>query len=78
MHRTNLYLTPDQERALDTRASAAGMSRSALVRRIIDEALSPVDSPDVAAEEAFGRLADAYHDVVGRLFDDDPDLRIET
>ncbi|HET6873798.1 MAG TPA: hypothetical protein VFH70_03415 [Acidimicrobiales bacterium] len=76
MHRTNLYLTEDQERKLDARAKAVRMSRSAYVRRIIDRAL---DEPEPLAPEVrdqLGEFADSYHELVGDLFDDDPDLRI--
>ena len=77
MHRTNLYLTEDQERRLDARARARRISRSAYVRQIIDRALQ---EPEPVAQEVQGRLAalaDSYEEIVGGLFDDDPDLRIE-
>lgn len=77
MHRTNLYLTPEQERELDARSRAAGVSRSALVRSIIDQELSRPSTPDGEVEEALGVLADEYHRAVDGLFDDDPDLRID-
>jgi Ribbon-helix-helix protein, copG family len=77
MHRTNLYLTEEQERRLDARARASRLSRSAYVRRIIDRALDEPEpiSPDVEAR--LTALADAYEEIVGDLFDDDPDLRID-
>lgn len=77
MHRTNLYLTTEQERALDARSRSAGISRSALVRRIIDQELSTLAPLDDASTSALVALADAYHDVVEGLFDEDPDLRVE-
>jgi hypothetical protein len=78
MHRTNLYLTDEQERGLDARARAAGISRSELVRRLVDRELERPTAWDAGAEEAFRLLADAYPCAVGGLFDDDADLRIET
>jgi hypothetical protein len=77
MHRTNLYLTDEQERALDARARAAGISRSAIVRRIIDRELAAAQPPDPAVEEELRALADAYHGVAAGMFDDDSDLRID-
>ena len=77
MHRTNLYLTTEQERALDARARSAGISRSALVRRIIDQELATPAPLDDASASALVALAGAYHDVVEGLFDEDPDLRVE-
>ena len=77
MHRTNLYLTDEQEKALDARARAAGVSRSALVRSIIDRELArslPLGDDVVAA---LRDLADGYHEATQGLFDDDPDLRID-
>ena len=79
MHRTNLYLTPEQERALDARARAAGISRSALVRSIIDQELSRSEPElDHGVEQTFRLLADDYHRAIDGLFDEDPDLRIDT
>lgn len=77
MHRTNIYLTDEQERALDERARRAGTTRSAVVREIIDrdlEAPRPID-PEIAA--GFHELFERYDELVGDMFDDDPDLRIE-
>ena len=39
MHRTDIYLTDQQETALESRAAAAGVSRGDLVSQIIDDAL---------------------------------------
>ncbi len=77
VHRTNIYLTDEQERALDQRARQAGVTRSAVVRDIIDRDLdgAPAIEPDVAA--VFGELAELYDEITEGMFDDDPDLRIE-
>lgn len=78
MHRTNIYLTEAQQRALDARARAAGISRSAALRAVLDDALATgveIDDDEVAA--AFGELADRYQGVADALFADDADLRID-
>jgi len=77
MHRTNLYLTEAQERALDARARAVGVSRSELVRSIIDRELVRLQPPDTEVETTLRSLAEGYHQAVEGLFDDDPDLRID-
>lgn len=76
MHRTNLYLTEDQERALDARARSARVSRSAIVREILDRELSLPSSLDETTQAALASLAEIYLDEVEGMFDDDPDLRI--
>ena len=77
MNRTNIYLTDEQQRALDARARLAGTTRSAVVREIVDEALErpTVDTTGIA--DGFGDLADSYERLTDGLFDADPDLRID-
>lgn len=78
MHRTNVYLTEAQERALDARARATGTTRSGALRAVLDEALATGSGPeDDRIARQFGDLADRYQAVADELFDDDPDLRIE-
>lgn len=77
MHRTNLYLTEEQEKALDARARAEGVSRSALVRGIIDRELARAALPDGETEAALLAVAARYHQAIDGLFDDEPDLRID-
>jgi plasmid stability protein len=76
MFRTNIYLTDEQERALRARASAEGTTKSAVVRDILDRDLLEQTS-DAAVDDELGLLSDSYFDLVGDLFDHDPDLRIE-
>lgn len=76
MHRTNIYLTEEQERALDARARVEGRTRSAVLRAILDRELAGVPLDD-EVQAAFAALADDYDELVGDLFDDDPDLRID-
>lgn len=78
MHRTNIYLTEAQERALDVEARVSGTTRSAVLREILDAALiKDRATSDAALEAAFGEVADSYEKVMAGLFDDDDDLRIE-
>lgn len=77
MYRTNIYLTEEQELALDFRARLKGTTRSAVLRQIIDADLG-TGQPDSGIECAFAELADHYDELVIGLFDDDPDLRIDT
>lgn len=77
MHRTNLYLTETQEAKLDARAKARRMSRSAYVRQIIDSALQESDPLTHEVQSVLADIADSYHEIVGDVFDEDPDLRID-
>jgi hypothetical protein len=55
MNRTNIYLDEGQARSLDEAARAQGISRAALIRRLIDRGLDQSDSDlesDLAAIEA--------------------------
>ncbi len=61
MRRTNIYLDEAQTAALDAIASAQGISRAELVRRLVDRGVSAAPSDveaDLAAiEESYGVLA---------------------
>jgi hypothetical protein len=50
MQRTNIYLTEEQQERLDRRAVEEGVSRSSLIRRILDEALA-ITRATVSVEE---------------------------
>ena len=62
MNRTNIYLDEDQARSLDEVAGAQGISRAALIRRLIDQGLGHSDGDlesDLAAiEESFDVVSD--------------------
>lgn len=77
MRRITIYLTEEQERALDARARAEGVTRSAVLRRLLDQALDEPPVTDPAVAEAFAELADGYQELVVGLFEDDPDLAID-
>ena len=63
MNRTNIYLEEEQARSLDEAARAQGISRAALIRRLINRGLNQSDGDlesDLAAIEAsFNVLASA-------------------
>ena len=75
MHRTNVYLTAEQERALDARARVRGTSRSAVLREILDESLATGSPSGDTIDAAFAEVASRYSEVARELFDDDEDLR---
>lgn len=77
MHRTNIYLTEEQERALDARARATRTTRSGALRAILDDALATAASSSLDEVDAgFAELADVYAEATEGLFDLDDDLRI--
>jgi Ribbon-helix-helix protein, copG family len=61
MNRTNIYLDEEQARSLDEAARAQGVSRAALIRRLIDRGLGQTDgdleSDLVAIEASFNVLS---------------------
>jgi len=61
MERTNIYLTEEQQRRLSNRAKAEGVTKSTIVRQILDEALAisvPFPSAETAVAESFGIWSD--------------------
>jgi hypothetical protein len=62
MERTNIYLTEEQQRRLSRRAKAEGVTKSTIVRQILDEALAisapPLPSAENAVAGSFGIWAD--------------------
>jgi metal-responsive CopG/Arc/MetJ family transcriptional regulator len=61
MQRTNIFLTEEQQRRLDRRAREEGVSKSSLVRQILDEALD-ITHTRVSAEDAIGATAGIWAD----------------
>lgn len=51
MQRTNIYLTEEQQKRLQRQADQEGVSKSSLIRRILDEALA-ITRTKVSAEQA--------------------------
>ena len=72
-----MYLTEDQTRYLEARADAAGTTRSAVLRDIIDDAAARPVVLDDEVRRAFAALAHEYAEVSARLFDHDPDLSVD-
>jgi hypothetical protein len=68
MNRTNIYLDEEQARSLNEAARAQGISRAALIRRLIDRGLNRSDGnleSDLAAiEESSGAIVEG--DFLGR------------
>ena len=50
MQRTNIFLTEEQQKRLQSRAKEQGVSKSSLVRQILDEALA-IAKTTVSVEE---------------------------
>jgi hypothetical protein len=50
MQRTNIFLTDEQQKRLRRRAEEEGMSKSKLIRRILDEALA-ITKTSVSTDE---------------------------
>lgn len=74
MHRTNIYLTEEQERALDAVAQAEGTTRSDAIRTILDRHLGLDVGDDVYA--ALADVVDEVDRALDELFADDDDLAI--
>lgn len=72
MHRTNIYLDEEQARSLDEAARAQGVSRAALIRRLIDRGLDQnegnLESDLDAIEASSGVIAEG--DSLGREVDE--------
>jgi metal-responsive CopG/Arc/MetJ family transcriptional regulator len=61
MQRTNIFLTDEQQRRLDRRAKEQGVSKSGLIRIILDEALDITQAsakPEQAIEATSGIWSD--------------------
>lgn len=77
MQRTNVYLTEAQSEFLETRAAAAGTTRSAVLRDLIDTAAAQPVTVDAQIQRALAEFADNYGGVSKRLFENDPELSID-
>jgi hypothetical protein len=76
MHRTNVYLTAEEEAALDARARAEGVTRSKVLRDIVDQALGLGGAQDDEAVNTLLRhRAGEIAEQARRLSRRDPDLR---
>ncbi len=77
MQRTNIYLTEAQSAFLEARAAAAGTTRSAALRDIIDTAAAQPVTVDAEIRRALAEFADNYGDISKQLFENDPELSID-
>lgn len=62
MHRTQIYITEEQERRISVRATDAGVSKAKVIRRVLDEGLRIDDGGDEqrrAIRATAGLLPDA-------------------
>ena len=75
MNRTNIYLSTDEQTALDARAAARGTTRSEVIREILDRELNLGEDAELdrALIEAASEIADRSR----QLSRHDPDLSIE-
>jgi hypothetical protein len=62
MKRTQIYITEEQDRMVEARARATGVSKAEVIRTLLDVGLGTTDGDDArrqALEESFGAMADA-------------------
>ena len=74
VRRTNIYLSEEQQRALDARAAASGTSRSDVLRQILDRELNTPASSEL--DSFFLEVAGLVANRARQLTDGDPDLDI--
>ncbi|MBS1870787.1 MAG: ribbon-helix-helix protein, CopG family [Actinobacteria bacterium] len=60
MHRTQIYLSDEQERALADRAERLGRTKSALIREAIDRYLEPAAAEQTALARLRTAVAEAH------------------
>ena len=72
MQRTNIYLTEEQQRRLAHKAKAEGVTKSRIVRKILDEALA-ITAPSPSVEDAlvasFGVWSDRTDDQLDEILE---------
>jgi len=61
MQRTNIFLTEEQQRRLDRRAQEEGVTKSSLIRQILDEALA-IKRASISAEDAINATSGIWAD----------------
>lgn len=73
VRRTNIYLSEEEQAALDARAVAEGSTRSDVLRSIVDRELNLAE--DAQVDEALAELAAELAASARRAARRDPDLR---
>lgn len=76
VHRTNVYLTDEEQAALDARAQVEGSSRSEVLRSIVDKALNLTEGTD-SIDSGLAEAAREIAETARRLSADDPELRVD-
>lgn len=61
MQRTNIFLTEEQQKRLSSRAREEGVSKSSVVRRILDEALA-ISTAEVSVQDAINASSGLWAD----------------
>lgn len=61
MQRTNIFLTEEQQRRLDRRAHEEGVTKSSLIRQILDEALA-IKQTSASAESVISATSGLWAD----------------
>ena len=75
MQRTNIYLSDEEQAALDARAAIERSTRSDVVRTILDQELG-LANIDPELEQAFADLAPMIAERARTLAEGDPELRV--
>jgi metal-responsive CopG/Arc/MetJ family transcriptional regulator len=69
MQRTNIFLTEEQQKRLERRAEEEGVTKSSLIRQILDEALA-IKKWSVSAETAIRATSGIWADREDAELDD--------
>lgn len=74
VRRTNIYLTPVEQAALDARAAVEGSSRSEVLRALVDRELNLETEASDEVDAALAELASELAERSRQLSAEDPDL----
>ena len=77
MRRTNIYLSEDEQVALDALAAVQGSTRSDVLRSIVDRELNLVEQDDPDLDAALAEAAGDLAALARTMCADDPDLSVE-
>ncbi len=75
VRRTNIYLSEDEQLALDAKAKAEGSTRSDVLRSIVDRELNLDGGDDADLDDLLAQLAPEIAKRARSLSRQDPDLR---
>lgn len=74
VRRTNIYLTEEEQAALDARAAAEGSTRSEVLRALVDRELNLDGEVSAEVDAALVEVAGELAELSRRLSADEPDL----